>query len=115
MLAELKAFMDKLRKGTATDDDFVRADRRAFVFGMTATVAGIVAAPSIILPAKPKVVPGTLGFYGATPVSVYDSSMSLGLTSKRWSDLFMDNLTVGGPGFMEAATLDNVLALAVKR
>ena len=51
----LVTFLTKLRRGTATDGDFVDADKRAFLVGMTATVAGLVVAPTVILPAVRKV------------------------------------------------------------
>lgn len=80
----LHDFIAKLRRGTATDDDFVDADKRAFLFGFTATVAGIVVAPTVILPA-------------ANPHMRRITSVGLSTMSERWADLYLDERTVVGP------------------
>lgn len=46
----LQDFYRRLRSGEASEEELVTMDRRAFLFGMTATAAGLVAAPKVFLP-----------------------------------------------------------------
>ena len=50
----LRDFYERLRRGDASENELAVMDRRAFLFGMTATAAGLVVAPKIFLPPPDK-------------------------------------------------------------